>query len=460
MYQYDVVFIGSGHACWHGAVTLTQAGKKVAILDPDLPGGTCTNYGCDAKILLDGPFEFMEGLERYQGLCVDQVGQIDWKSLMAYKKQYGQIFPPAMTGMFQQAGIDFLRVRGKLLDAHTVQAGEETITAAYIVLGVGQRNARLNIPGKEHLHGSRAFLDIDEMPEHLICIGAGIISMEFASMALMLGKKVTFVEFAPRALAAYPEKYVDKLVEKMKAQGAAFHFGEGVSAVEQTAGGYKVTTASGLTVEGDYVLDATGRVANVEDLGLEELGIQASRKGIVVDDHLRTSVPNIYVSGDAIDKPIPKLTPTAAFESDYIADQILGRSDKPICYPVIPNLVFTLPRIAQAGVTVAEAEKEPGKYRVVSLPYGAQNEWVSNRELDADLTFIIDREGHLAGAALYGSEAGTWIDFLTLIMNQKLTGKDLKQMIFAFPTQTYMLATLLIPLLVPTGMQFKGGEVL
>ena len=452
MFQYDVVFIGSGHACWHGAVTLTQAGKKVAILDPDLPGGTCTNYGCDAKILLDGPFEFMEGLERYQNLCVDQVGQINWKALMAYKKQYSQIFTPAMTGMFRQAGIDFLRVRGKLLDAHTVQAGDQIITAEYIVLGVGQRNARLNIPGKEHLHGSREFLDIEAMPEHLICVGAGIISMEFASMALMLGKKVTFVEFAPRALAAYPEKYVDRLVEKMKAQGAVFHFGEGVCAVEQTASGCQVTTASGLTVEGDYVLDATGRVANIEDLGLEALGIQASRKGIVVDDHLRTSVSNIYVSGDAIDKPIPKLTPTAAFESDYIADQILGRSDEPICYPVIPNLVFTLPRIAQAGVTVAEAEKAPDKYRMVSLPYGQQNEWVSNRELDADLTFIIDREGHLVGAALYGSEAGTWIDFLTLVINQKLTGKDLKGMIFAFPTQTYMLATLLIPLLAPAGL--------
>jgi len=446
MFDYDVVYLGSGHSCWHGAVTLVAAGKKVAILDHDLPGGTCTNYGCDAKILLDGSFEYMEGLERYKGLCVDRTGAIDWKKLMAYKKEHLTPFAQFMPAMFERTGITFIREKGKLLDAHTVQAGDQKISAEYIVLGVGQRNARLDVPGKEYLHGSREFLDIEEMPEHLICIGAGIISMEFASMALTLGKKVTFFEFMPRALAAYPEKYVCKLVEKMTAQGADFHFGEAVCGVEKTENGYKVMAKSGLCVEGDYVLDATGRVANYEDLGLEELGIPASRRGIEVDDHLRTCVKNIFVSGDAIDKKIPRLTPTAEFESNYIAAQILGNDD-PICYPAVPNLVFTLPRIAQVGVTVDEAEKEPDKYRITNIPYGAQNEWVDNRELDIEMTFIVDRDGYLAGAAIYGSEGGTWIDFLTLIINKKITGQELRNMIFAFPTQTYMIVSTLIPLM-------------
>ena len=447
--MFDVIFIGSGHACWHGALTLSLAGKKVAILDNDVAGGTCTNYGCDAKILLDGPFEFVEALERYKGLCVKDAGTIDWQKLMAYKKQHFAPFPLMLGGMFEQMGITFIRERGKLIDAHTVQAGDQKLETEYIVIGTGQRNAVLNIPGKEYLHGSREFLDIETMPERLICIGAGVISMEFASMALTLGKKVTFIEFASRALAAYPEKYVNNLVEKMRAQGAEFYFGEAVCGAEKTENGYKVMTQSGLCVEGDYILDATGRIGNVEDLGLEELGIEASRRGIVVDDHLRTSVKNIYVSGDVIDKTIPRLTPTAEFESNYIAAQILGLSDAPICYPVVPNLVFTLPRIAQVGVTVDAANAAPDKYRVVELPYGVQNEWVNNRELDIELTYIIDNEGHLAGAAIYGSEAGTWIDFLTLIINKKMTGAELRNMIFAFPTQTYMLVSTLVPLLQP-----------
>ena len=342
----------------------------------------------------------------------------------------------------------FIPAFGTIVDAHTVQAGDQTLTADYIVIGTGQRDSIRDIPGKEFLHNSREFLSIDEMPDRIVFIGAGIISMEFASMALMLGKQVTIVEFASRALAAYPAKYVDKIVAKMEGQGATFRFGEGVSSVEEVAGGYKVTTSTGFTVECDYVLCGAGRVCNVENLGLEELGIKASRRGIVVDDHLRTSVANIWASGDVVDKAIPRLTPTAEFESNYIAGQILGVSDAPIAYPVVPNLVFTLPRIAQAGVTVDEAARNPEAYRVVDLPYGVQNEWANNRELDAELTFIVDAEGHLAGAAIYGSEGGTWIDFLAMVINDKLTGTDLRSRIFAFPTQTYILASTLAGVLV------------
>ena len=172
MRDFDVVFIGSGHSCWHGALTLVQNGKKVALVDNDFPGGTCTNYGCDAKILLDGPFEFVEGLERYSEICVEQNSKIDWKKLMNYKKKVLSPFPEMLAGMFEQWGFTFIRERGKILDAHTIQAGNKKISTEYIVIGTGQRDARLDIPGKEFLHGSRTFLDIEEMPEHLICIGA------------------------------------------------------------------------------------------------------------------------------------------------------------------------------------------------------------------------------------------------------------------------------------------------
>ena len=160
------------------------------------------------EVLLDGSFEFLEGLKRYEDLCVDSDVKIDWTRLMAYKKQSIGMFDPILEKIFTDMGITVIRGRGKLADAHTVDVDGKKITAEYIVIGTGARNAQLDIPGKEYTHGSSHFLDLDVMPEHMVCIGAGIISMEFASMALMLGKKVTFVEFAPRALAAYPEEYV------------------------------------------------------------------------------------------------------------------------------------------------------------------------------------------------------------------------------------------------------------
>ncbi len=146
--MFDVIFIGSGHGAWHAVQTLARAGKKVAVVEKDLPGGACPNYGCDAKILLDGPFEYLEGLERYKGLCVDQTGTIDWNKLMAYKAKVIGVFPQALIDVSPQLGVTFIRGKGKILDAHTVQAGDSTITGEVIVIATGQRDAELNIPGR------------------------------------------------------------------------------------------------------------------------------------------------------------------------------------------------------------------------------------------------------------------------------------------------------------------------
>ena len=107
-FDYDVAYLGSGHSCWHGALTLAEAGKKVILMDHDLPGGTCTNYGCDAKILLDGPFEYLEGLQRYRDICVEHPGTIDWKTLMAYKKRVLTPLPKLLANIFEQAGLEVI----------------------------------------------------------------------------------------------------------------------------------------------------------------------------------------------------------------------------------------------------------------------------------------------------------------------------------------------------------------
>ena len=434
--DFDVIYIGSGHACWHGALILLRAGKKVAFAEHDVVGGTCTNYGCDAKIVLDGPFEYLSGLSRYRGLCVDGEPQIDWRRLMAYKEQ---LIAPLSVGMeqgFTQAGLTFLKGESFIKDAHTVTVDGKDYTAEYIVVGTGQRDEAPNIPGKENLHTSREFLSIKEMPRRLVFIGAGVISMEFASMALLMGRQVTIIEFADRALLTYPEKYVEQLVRKMEAQGAAFRFGEGVKEAAKTDGGYLVRTSGGFEVEADYILSATGRAANVEGLGLEALGVETSRRGVKVNACLQTAVPNIYASGDVVDKAIPRLTPTAEFESNYIAGHILG-NPAPIVYPAVPNLAFTLPRIAQVGVSVAEAEKEPDRYRLANIPYGSSMLWLAKNDPDLDITVIFDQEGCLVGAAAYGDNAGMFIDVLTIIIGQKIKGEDLRKLIFAFPTETY-----------------------
>lgn len=431
-YDYDIVFIGSGHANWHAAVTLARAGKKVAIVEKDVTAGTCTNYGCNAKFLLDSPFEFVDALSRYEKAGITGNTEVNWQKLMAFKKTEISTYAPLMEGMFAQLNINLLKGYGKLVDAHTVSVDGENVTSDYIVIGTGQRPSRLNIEGKELLHDSRDFLDLDDMPKRITFIGAGIISMEFATMAAKLGSEVHIIEFTDRALAAYQENYVETVVAKMQAEGVNFHFSQAVKKVEQVADGFRVTTAQGLVVETDYVLDATGRISNVENLGLEELGIEFNRSGIVVNQYMQTSVSNIFASGDVVDKTIPRLTPTASFESDYIAAFILGLNKEPINYPAVPNLVFTFPRIAQVGVTVEEA-RDNDNYRVVEVPFGQQLKFQTKLEDEAHITLIVNQNKELVGASLLGNEAGEMINLITLMINQRMTALDLSQMIFTFP---------------------------
>lgn len=452
MKNYDVIYIGSGHSCWHGALILKTLGKSVALVEKELLGGTCTNYGCDAKILLDSPFELKEGLDRYQNIGLGQEAKIDWPSLMAYKKQVIGFMQPAMEGLFSQFGFDLIRGAAKFVDANTIEVNGEKYHAKNFVIGTGQTYIPLDIPGKEYFHDSRDFLSLDNIPDHVTFVGSGIISMEFASLCLSLGKKVDIVTITDTTLDQYPLEYTNQIVEKMKGQGANFVFNAHVKEiVKVNDNNFILKTNEGVEIKTNYILIAVGRKANVEDMNLEGIGVKASSKGIVVDAHMRTTVSNIYASGDVVDKRIPKLTPTAEFESNYIALDIALPINKKIKYPVVPNLVFTLPRIAQVGVTVKEAEANPSLYRVEKVAIGKTWAWGNKNQANEHITYIMDRKNHLVGAAILSDDAGTYIDVLTLIINLKVSGKKLAKMIFAFPTQTYALMSSLIPVLLKKG---------
>ncbi len=441
-FDYDVLYIGSGHAAWHGALILARAGKKVAFAERDLTGGTCTNYGCDAKALLDGPAELVSALERYKDLGLTADIKMDWPKFMSYKHQVIDPLANVMTGMLNNAGFPIIRGSAEFIDEHTVKVGDQTVTAENIVICTGQNDFKLDIPGKEYMHTSREILDLPELPKHITFIGAGIISMEFASLLTQFGVKATVIEFADRALLAYNEEYAMRIVDKLKEAGVDFHFGESLASVEKSGDKFIAKTASGLTVETDYILAATGRRANVEGLGLENVGVEFSPRGVKVDDHMRTNVPNIYASGDVVDKMIPRLTPTATFESNYIALAILG-NPAPIKYPAVPNVVFTLPRIAAVGVSVNQALKDPEKYHIEKIAYGQMLSFEFRNETDAEATIVLDKDNYLVGAELYGDMAAEMINTVTLIVNARMTMEQMMGTIWAFPTQTDGLTELL-----------------
>lgn len=298
-------------------------GKSVALVEKHLLGGTCTNYGCDAKILLDSSIELKDAIKRYEGIGLKSAAKIDWSELMAYKKQVIGFMPSALDGMFKNFGFDIIRGAAEFIDAHTVKVAGEKYCAKNFVIGSGQTYIPLDIKGKEYFHDSTDFLSLDVIPDHIAFVGAGIISMEFASLCLSLGKKVDIITDGDTALKQYPQEYVKAIIEKMKAQGANFIWNTTVCELGKDGDVFTVKLKNGDVIKTDYVLIAVGRKANVDDMGLDKIGVKYSDKGIAVDAHMRTTVKNIYASGDVVDKKIPKLTPTAEFESNYIAKDIL-----------------------------------------------------------------------------------------------------------------------------------------
>ncbi|MGX0250415.1 glutathione reductase (NADPH) [Staphylococcus hominis] len=432
MKKYDVTFIGSGHAAWHAALTLKHAGKEVAIIEKERIAGTCTNWGCNAKILLENPFEVLEEATHYPGIVESQNLKVNWSNLMDYKHKVIDPMAGQLKSLFEQQDIDVYDGTGVIKNEHTVEVNGESIETENIVVATGQHSNKLPIEGKEYTHDSRDFLSMEDTPKSITFIGGGIISIEFASIMIKTGADVHLVHNTDEILPGFNRNHVDKLVEKLEDEGVKFYLNENTTAVKKEGDAFTLTTESGLSINTEYVLDATGRVPNVEGIGLENVGINYSKKGIEVDEYLRTNVKNIYASGDVLDKTIPKLTPTATFESNYIAAHILGMVQDEIKYPAIPSVLYSLPRLSQIGVTVEEA-KENDQYTVKHVPFGKQMVFEYKNEAEAEMYIVLDEHKHLVGAEIYADAANDLVNFLVFIINQRLTAKELSQLIFAFP---------------------------
>lgn len=433
--MYDIIFIGSGHAAWHGAQILARAGKKVALVEANKVAGTCTNFGCNAKILLDGPAEMMHHLHHYHGIGINDTPDIIWPELMAYKHQVIDPLSDGLAKMLSVDGIDIIDGHAQFIDPQTITVGDVQYQADQFVIATGQRPAKLPITGAELTHDSTDFLDLPEMPKSMVFIGAGYIAMEFASIAHAAGSQVTLIEYGDRALNGFDADYAQQVVADMSAKGIQFNFGQAVASVTALNNGqYAVATAQGQRFEAEYVMDTTGRVANIDGLGLDTIGVAYDRQGVLVNDHLQTNVPNIYASGDVISKPIARLTPTATFESHYIARVLLG-DPAPITYPVVPTVAFTLPRVAQVGVTPDEAAQRDD-LQVIEIPYGQVMRFQTLNDTHAAIKIVLNQKQQLGGAALIGDFAPEVINALVPVINKRYTSDDIKNQIFAFPTHT------------------------
>lgn len=432
-YDYDVLYIGSGHGTFDGAIPLGAKGFKVGVIEQDLIGGTCPNRGCNAKIVLDSPVALKRHLADVHHIVTGET-TIDWAANQAHKRAVISGLPAFIQGLLDGHSVDVIFGQGQLLDAHTVLVAGQNKTADKIVIATGLRPNRLDIPGSEFAHDSEDFMNLTAMPKRMTIIGAGYIGMEFATMANAAGAEVTVLMRGSQALRAYHQPFVAQIMADLTKRGVTFVTDTAVTTIDQHRDHFIVRGDEGFEMQTDWILDATGREPNIESLNLAKVGVKYTPKGIVVDQYLRTNVPSIYAAGDVIDKTQPKLTPTAIFESKYLMHLFAGETSAPIDYPVVPSVVFTSPRLAQAGVTVAEAEAHPDQY--VIEKHHVPDDWYRQVEQETmgDNVLIFDQKHTLVGATEVSHRADDVINALLPAITFQYGAEEIERLIHVFPS--------------------------
>lgn len=441
MKKYDVVIIGSGVGGTTAAYALKKANKSVALIENDLWGGTCPNRGCDPKKVLISAVEAMDFNKQLIGKGFHSISPIDWSELMAFKHSFTDPFPDAYKKGLKGAGIDAINGTAKFINNNQVQVKDDIFEASNFIISTGQQPNVLDIEGKEYLKTSSDFLDLNKLPKKITFIGAGYIAFELATIANAAGSEVSIIHRNDHPLGGFDKDFVKEMVHALEAKGIKFIFNVDIQKVIKDKNHFIISGDNYEDVS-DYVICSAGRIPNAESLDLSKAGIKYDKQGISVDTQLKTSNPLVYACGDVIIKKVPKLTPVAEFEGNYIAEKILKDTTKAIVYPPIASIVYGSPKLASVGLSISEAKEQPDKY---SIEETDMHSWFNYRRLNEPIVKakLIFANQQLVGATILGNEADNLINYLAIIISKKITHEELKNMILGSPTLASDLAYLI-----------------
>lgn len=434
--KFDVLFLGSGQGAWNGAIPMAKAGLKVGVIEAGLFGGVCTNRGCNAKITLDRPVELLRQVEQLQGRGFEGLPALNWSALMSHKHEVIDSLAQSNQAKLENAGVTTIIGRGTFVDAHTIEVAGKNYYGEKIVIVTGQLPHRLNIPGSELFHDSTDFLVLEEMLEKMAIIGGGYIGMEFATMANAFGADVTVILRGTEVLRDFYQPYAKEIVKDLKKRGVKFQMQEEILSAEKRNHSIVLRGKNDYQLTTDYVIDATGRKPQVANMNFEKIGLDFDvDQGIFVNQFLETNLSGVYATGDVLAKKQPKITPVAAYESQYLAHLFTGDTEEGIHYPILAKNVFTSPRLAEAGVSLAKAQEQPEKYQITSVDYG-DKDWfhqVGNDEINL-ISFVHDENNLLVGVANLGNDAVETVNGLLDVMQAKIKAPDQEELIYIFPS--------------------------
>jgi dihydrolipoamide dehydrogenase len=440
--ETDTVVVGAGPGGYVAAIRAAQLGQKVTIVEKGDLGGVCLNVGCiPSKAVIASSHRYQQALESEDMGVTTEGVSLDFSKVQSFKDSVVKKLTGGVESLLKGNKVEIVKGEAYFVDKNSMKVMDEKQSQTYefknAIIATGSRP--IEIPGfkfGKRVLDSTGALELKEKPEKLIVIGGGYIGTELGTAYANFGTEVTILEGLKDILGGF-EKQMTQLVKKdLKKKGATIVTEAMAQSAEETENGVKVTyEAKGETheVEADYVLVTVGRKPNTDELGLEELGLNMTERGLIeVDKQSRTSIDNIYAIGDIV--PGLPLAHKASYEAKVAAEAISGEKSE-VDYIGIPAVCFTEPELATVGLTESDAKDEGFEVTTGKFPFAANGRALGLNQTEGFVKLVARKEdGLVLGAQVAGNGASDIISELGLAVETGMTLEDVALTIHAHPT--------------------------
>jgi dihydrolipoamide dehydrogenase len=444
--SYDVIVLGSGPGGYVAAIRASQLGLKTAVIERESLGGICLNWGCiPTKALLKSAtvFEYINHAADY-GISVSG-SKADFGGIISRSRDVAKGMSNGVEFLMKKNKIDVIYGSGKVMPGKKISVtddkGKSTeYAASNIIIATGARSRELPaLPqdGKKII-GYREAMSLAKQPKKMIVVGSGAIGVEFAYFYNAIGTEVTIVEYMPNVVPVEDEEVSKQLGRSLKKQGISILNSAEVTSVDTKGTGCKVTVK---TKKGDEVLDcdvvlsAVGITANIENIGLEDVGIASDRGKIMVNDFYQTNIPGYFAIGDCV--PGQALAHVASAEGITCVEKIAGHHPEPIDYNNIPGCTYCSPEIASVGYTEEAAKAAGFELKIGKFPFSASGKAKASGHSEGFVKLIFDAKyGELLGAHMIGANVTELIAEIVAIRKLETTGEELIKTIHPHPTMS------------------------
>ncbi len=445
--SYDLIVIGSGPGGYVAAIRAAQLGMNVGVVEKENLGGICLNWGCiPTKSLLKSAqaLEYARHADDY-GVSISGEVKADFGAMVKRSRGVAEGMSKGIQFLFNKNKIEVLNGFGRLVDKNTVEVVDETgkrtnHSAKHIILATGARSRELpNLEQDgEKIIGYREAMTLSRQPKSMVVVGSGAIGSEFAYFYQTIGTEVTLVEYMPTLVPNEDEEVAKQLERSFKKMKMKVYTNASVESVDTSGELCKVTvrTKKGEEIiEAEVVLSAVGITPNIENIGLEDLGIVVEKGKVKVNEFYQTNVDSVYAIGDIVAGPA--LAHVASAEGIVCVEKIAGLNPQRVDYSNIPGCTYTNPEISSVGMTEQKAKEAGYEIKVGKFPYSASGKASAAGQKDGFVKLVFDAKyGELLGAHMIGGNVTEMIAELVVAKKLEITGHELIKSIHPHPTMS------------------------